>query len=289
MFYTDISACIANYADDNNLCDSHTCLDSLKQNLSMDTSKTLQWYRNNGLDANPDKFQCVVMNRNGALPISIPIQDSVINSTGQIKVLGVLLDAKLNFKPYISIICARASRQINALRRLSKFLTTEGRLKVYKSFISANFSYCPVIWLFCGKVNSTKLEKLQVRALRFVYNDYVSTYDDLLCRANVFSLSIYRLRFLAIEVYKCVRNENPQYLNTMFVKKSSVYSLRDTDILHQPKFNTYTFGYRSFAYYGAKLWNSLPLDLKKAPNLHIFKSKLNDWCRSESAKSLEIF
>ena len=289
LFYTDISACIANYADDNHLCDSHTSLEALKLSLSVDTEKTLHWYDNNGLNANPDKFQCVVMNRNGALPISISVQDSAINSTDEINVLGVLLDAKLNFKPYVTLICKRASRQINALRRLSKFLTTDGRLKVYKSFISANFSYCPVTWLFCGKVNSAKLEKLQERALRFVYNDQVSTYNDLLLQANVLSLSMYRLRFLAIEVYKCVSLKNPDYLNRLFTKKPAVYCLRDPDQLYQTKFNTYTYGYRSFAYYGAKLWNKLPLELKNSPTLIIFKGKLNHWIRSDSAKSLEIF
>ena len=289
LFYTDISACIANYADDNHLCDSHTSLEALKLNLSVDTEKALHWYDNNRLNANPDKFQCVVMNRNGALPVSISVQDKTINSTGEMNVLGVVLDAKLNFKPYVSLICKRASRQINALRRLSKFLTTDGRLKVYKSFISANFSYCPVTWLFCGKVNSAKLEKLQERALRFVYNDQVSTYNDLLLQANVLSLSMYRLRFLAIEVYKCVSLKNPDYLNRLFTKKPAVYCLRDPDQLYQTKFNTYTYGYRSFAYYGAKLWNKLPLELKNSPTLIIFKGKLNHWIRSDSAKSLEIF
>ena len=289
LFYMKITANIANYADDNNLCDSHMCLNILKNHLSLDASKTIEWYDNNGLNAHPDKFQCVVMNRNGALNVSIPVQGIPINSTDQIKVLGVLLDAKLNFKPYVSTICLRASRQINALRRLSKYLSTDSKLRVYKSFISANFSYCPVVWLFCGKVNSLKLEKLQERALRLVYNDHINSYEDLLGQANLLGLSRYRLRFLAIEMYKCARSENTEYLNVLFNKKESVYNFRDDDILHQPKFNTITYGYRSFAYYGTKLWNALPHDIKKSENVNIFKTKLNIWCRSERAKSLEIF
>ena len=131
----------------------------------------------------------------------------------------------------MSPIFAKSSRQINALKRLSRFLNIDGRLKIYKSFILANFSYCPVTWLFCGKVNSGKLEKLQGRALRFVYNDGISSYDVLLSRGNLLSLSMYRLRFLAIEVFKCVSNDNPKYLNTLFVKKSSKYGLRDNHLL----------------------------------------------------------
>ena len=229
------------------------------------------------------------MDRKGAVNVSIHVQDNTIDSTDQMKVLGVLLDAKLNFKPHVSLICSRASRQINALRRISKFLNVEGRLRVYKSFISADFSYCPLSWIFCGKVNSSKLEKLQERALRFVYNDNISSYDEMLHRSDMLSLSIFRLRFLAIEVYKCVKLENAQYLNELFVKRQHVYGLRDTDLLKQTRFDTYKFGYRFFAYYGSKLWNSLPIEMKQSTSLTIFKDKLYYWCRSNSAKDLEKF
>ena len=289
LFYINISACIANYADDNNLCNSNDNLDHLKLSLAQDTISTMKWYTDNELEANPDKFQCVIMGRSGSIDVTIPLQDKLICSSKDIKVLGVILDAQLNFKPYVSQICARASRQLNAFKRVSKFLDVSGRLKVYHSFISANFTYCPVTWIFCGKMNSDKLEKIQEKALRVVYKDFDSSYEDLLTKADMLSLSTYRLRFLAIEMFKCVNGQNPKYLNDLFTKKSMAYDLRVSDLLIQRKFKTYKFGYRSFTYYGAKLWNSLPADLKQSQSLQIFKSRLYGWCRSDKAKSLTIF
>ena len=61
---------------------------------------------------------------------------------------------------YITNICITASRQINALKRLAKFLNERSRILIYKSFISSNFNYCPVTWMFCGRKNVMKLEKL---------------------------------------------------------------------------------------------------------------------------------
>ena len=167
-------------------------------------------------------------------------------------------------------------------------MSTSARLKIYKSYIYSNFSYCPLAWIFCGKVNSNKLEKLQERALRFVFKDLGSSYDDLLIRANMLPLSLFRLRFLAIEMYKCRTDSNPYYLNKLFERKSTNYNLRDSNLLHQSPFNTYTFGYRSFNYYGSKLWNSLPIDLKNASDINSFKTLLDHWCRTASAKSLII-
>ena len=227
------------------------------------------------------------MDRNGTVNASIPIHDISLPSCDTIKVLGVTLDSEMSFTPHITSLCARASRQINALRRISKFLNIESRLSIYKAFIFANFTYSPVTWLFCGKTNSTKLEKLQERAIRFVYNDYTSPYENLLSQANLMSLSMFRLRYLAIEVYRCVNNVNPAYLNELFTKHDIQYNLRDPFILYQPKFNTIKYGYRSFQYYGAKLWNALPVEIKNSENLYTFKWKLTNWCHSAQAIALE--
>ena len=206
-----------------------------------------------------------------------------------IKVLGVSLDNKLNFNIHIENICKQASGQINALRRISRDLSDSNRILTYKSFILSNFSYSPVTWIFCGKKNATKLEKLQERALRFVYKDSSSSYDVLLKRENFLPLSIYRIKFLAIEMYKCVNSSNPSYLNELFHLKNLPYNLRDQSILKQGEFKGYTYGYKSFTYYGLKLWNNVPNEIKSSNSLYTFKRKISFWCLSDKCRSLEIF
>ena len=73
-----------------------------------------------------------------------------------------------------------------------------------RSFIMSNFNYCSLVWHAYGVKNTKKLEKLQGRALRFVYLDKVSSYDDLLTKANLTTLHPGRLKILATEVYKSV-------------------------------------------------------------------------------------
>ena len=175
----------------------------------------------------------------------------------------------------------------NSFKPFSKYLKIDRRLSVYKSFIQSNFSYCPVAWLFCGRKNSNKLEKLQERALRIVFNDFSSSYEFLCERANTLPLSFYRLRFLGIEMYKCIKEANPTYLNHLFCEQTSDYQLRDSSRLIQPKFNTFKFGFKSFRYFGAKLWNVLPVDIKQSESLFIFKTRITKWCYSDAAKALE--
>ena len=154
--------------------------------------------------------------------------------------------------------------QINALKRIAKYLNERSRILIYKSFISSNFNYCPVSWIFCGKKNSDELEKLQERALRFVYLDRTSTYAELLTRGGFLSLSQYRLKHMAIEVFKCIHGLNPSYLNGLFTKKEMVYDLKDKNKTVQPPWNTKKYGFRSFRYYGSKLWNALLRNISKS-------------------------
>ena len=72
-----------------------------------------------------------------------------------------------------------------------------------------------------------KFERLQKRALRFIYNDYnrSTTYQQLLARAGLPSLELNRLRKLALEAYKAINNLSPGYINEL-VNLNSKRSMR---------------------------------------------------------------
>ena len=71
------------------------------------------------------------------------------------------------------------------------------------------------------------------------------------------------LRQLAIEVYKSVTKNNPQYLNELFLSKKCTYNPRNVSIIERPKVNTTRFGLKSFKGYGFKIWNLLRNSSKK--------------------------
>ena len=107
------------------------------------------WYENNYMCANPDKFQSMILDRDGK-SLSISVQDNTILSDPSIKVMGVTLDDKLKFNEHVSEMCHEASWQSNALKINSKYLDESFRILVFKSFISSNSNDCPVSWVFCG-------------------------------------------------------------------------------------------------------------------------------------------
>ena len=65
--------------------------------------------------------------------------------------------------------------------------------------------------LFWG-VKTKKIEKIQEKALRFIYQDYASSYDTLLNKFQLPSLKVRRLRAIALEAFKILSNQTPVYL-----------------------------------------------------------------------------
>ena len=286
LFYAPIESVIFNYADDNTLSKTgDNCLNIVEN----DVDTACNWFNTNYMSANPDKFQCMAMGRGKRFDTHFTIETKMILPVPQIKVLGVMLDNDMKYSSHIRNICVKASRQLNVLKRLSKYLNEQSRYAVYMSFMSSTFQYCPVVWMFCGKVNGNKLEKLHERALRFIYKDNTSGYDELLLRSKILSLGLQRLRYLAIEVFKCIRGMNPPYLNEMFTIKDQPYNFRDQMMVALPKFKTQTYGYRSFRYYGGKVWNALPINVKTVTEINAFKRHLDDWLNTPDARNLIIF
>ena len=60
-----------------------------------------------------------------------------------------------------------------------------------------------------------KSKKIQERALRFIYNDYDSTYENLLIKSWLPSLKIRRMRNIALETFKILYAQNPSYLHDL--------------------------------------------------------------------------
>ena len=181
IFYFVEKSNLYNYADDNTLSYSHPDLLETKNVLTSESEYVIEWFGTNQMQANPGKFQAIVLGKRGHGDCeSFTIHDNTVKCEDSVKLLGVTIDYMLNFDLHISDICKKAARQINVLCRLSRYLSTETKLLIYKSFVRSNFSYCPVVWHFCSKSSTDKMEKLQYRALRLVYNDFISSYEDLL-------------------------------------------------------------------------------------------------------------
>ena len=135
------------------------------------------------------------------------------------------------------------------------------------------------MWHFCGKVNNGKIEKINERALRILFNDFTSSYKELLDLSNSDTVLLTRLKNLTLDVFKSIKRLNPPYLNELFEIKAIPYETRKSIQLVQPLRQTTTYGLRTISYTGAKLWNDLPFQIDDISELDVqdFRSILKSW------------
>ena len=265
-----------NYADDNTILVTGDSAQSVRLKLKNQCTNIMNWVTSNEMAANEKKFQIMLSDNDDN--DAFVFNDVSLTPEHSVKLLGVTIDSNLKFNEHISNLCIKASRQINVLMRLKRNLDFSTKLLVYKSFILCHFNYCPLVWHECGADNTRKLERLQYRALRFVFNEYNATYEELLAKAKMPTLSVSRIRSIALETYKALNNSSPSYICDLF--KSSVqshsYNLRRNNLIHSTC-RTSHFGLKSFTHVAINIWNSLPNEIRCTSDFKIFKSFIYSW------------
>ena len=113
----------------------------------------------------------------------------------------------------------RASRKLSALTRIVKFMNLQQRKTLMKSFVISQFNYCPLLWMFHSRKLNNKINKLHERALRIVYKDDYSTFNDLLARDGSCTIHHHNLQLLAIEMYKINNNLSPEFMHDIFTTR----------------------------------------------------------------------
>ena len=130
---------------------------------------------------NAHKFPAIILNKKESeVKYKLTIDNSDIESIKSVKLLGISIDDRLRFDQHISTLCFKAAVQLNALGRLQKYMGKPEKFAIVNSFIYANFNYWPWVLHFSTCESIRKIEKIQKRCLRIVFNDYNSDYDVLL-------------------------------------------------------------------------------------------------------------
>ena len=80
---------------------------------------------------------------------------------------------------------------------------------VIRAFVTSQFSCCPLIWMFHGKGVNSKINHIDERALRIAYQDFTSSFAELLINNHSVSIHQRKLQLLVTEIYRTKMNINP--------------------------------------------------------------------------------
>ena len=97
---------------------------------------------------------------------------------------------------------------------------------IMKSFIMSQFSYCNLVWLCLSRTLNNKINKLHEKALRPVYDDRQSTFEELLNIDKSVTIHHRNLQVLATELYIVHHRLATELINDIFKKGNVMYNFR---------------------------------------------------------------
>ena len=259
---------ICNYADDTTLYTCDNNLDNVIARLENDSNIVIKWFTDNFMKLNTDKCHLLILGRNSNQQVTVNVGDSVIENTEEEKLLGVVIDKKLNFETHISTLCKKAGNKLSALARVSGYMDTNKLKILMRAFVISQFHYCPLVWMFHSRHLNNKINRIHERVLRIVYKDYESNFNTLLGKDNSVSIHAKNLQILMIEMFKTKENMNPHFMKEIFCERIVTYNLRNNNEFLLPRVKTTSYGSETIKYRGQRLWLSIPTSAHKECSIY---------------------
>ena len=143
--------------------------------------------------------------------------------------MGVHIDYKLKFDIHVETICKKPYRKLSALSRIANYMELPKRHILMNAFCKAQFNYCPITWMFHSRCLNNKINRVHERCLRMIYNDKISSFEELLKKDNSVSIHHNNIHTLAIEMYEVANDRSSDIMNNVFKLKNTPHcNLRHT-------------------------------------------------------------
>ena len=128
---------IINFADDNTVSAFANTIPDLLKILESESNVAIEWFQNNDMIVNRDKFQAIIVNKHSQIRESykLNVGHYEIETDATVKLLGIEIDDKLTFLKHISKLCKKAAGQLNSISWLKRNLD-DNAIKVLISGLS---------------------------------------------------------------------------------------------------------------------------------------------------------
>ena len=250
-------------------------LPTLLRNLEHDFLSAIIWFEANYMKLNQKKCHFMIAGNTHEFLWAKIGEVSIWESNNE-KLLGLTVDKKLNFDKHLSIYAKKTGGKVSALARIAKIITFAKKWLLLKTFIESQFSYCPLIWMFCSRKMNQKMNHIHERALRMVYEGYITSFEDLLIKDESVSIHHRNIQNVATIMFKVKNNMCSEFVRNLFCQITP--RSRSNAILHRPNVNTVCNGEQSLRWFAPIVWDTMvPNDLKTINDLADVKQKIKKW------------
>ena len=117
------------------------------------------------------------------------------------------------------------------LESQSKTLCTFTKVNLIHYIIKSQFSYWPLIWMFCSRNSNNLINSIYERSLRIVTNDKNSNFEDLLKSNNQTTVHQRNLKALMTKIFKIINGFSPSIMDDFFMFHKNTFNIRSFQII----------------------------------------------------------
>lgn len=167
------------YVDDILIYMSHPNLKLIEETLQAALNNLILWSKSNGPKFSEEKTKLIVFSkRKFKHQLMLNFNGVILQESNEIKLLGMIMDARLKWKNHINFIKARANKAMNILQVLNNKNNGVSRqvlLRLYKTYVRPIIEYGAPIYNSAPKALLDKLEPIQNTALRIATGAFKSS------------------------------------------------------------------------------------------------------------------
>ena len=131
--------------------------------------------------------------------------------------------------------------------------------------------------MFHSRKLNNCINRIQEKALRIIYKDNISTFQELLTPDNSVTTHQRNLQVLATEIFKWKNNFSPKIMSDIFNFKEAKYNLRKFNDMAVGNLKSTTYGTETIRYRAPLTWEMVPEHIKQSQSLSELKTKIKSW------------
>jgi hypothetical protein len=215
-----------------------------------------------------------------SIPIDhLQIDSDSVQAVSSARNLGVTFDNQLCMSTHVNNVCRAANFALRKIGQVRKFLDQGSAERLVHAFVSSRLDCCNSILYGLPDYEIAKLQHVQNTAARLVAcvrkREHITPILHQLHWLPVRK----RIEFkILLITYKALNGLAPDYISDLISVHKPSRSLRSgAKYLLSPIKTSTVYGSRSFAAAAPTLWNELPMHIKCAVSVDIFKSSLKTY------------
>ena len=231
----------------------------------------------NYLQLNKDKTEITTFrNKDEILKVNAYLEAKGLTTKNQVRNLGVILESDLSFSSHVKAITKSAYYHLKNIARIRCFVSRQDLEKLVHAFITSRVDYCNGLLTGLPKKTIRQLQLIQNAAARILSRTRKYDHITPVLRSLHWLPVTFRLDFkVLLLVYKSLNDLGLQYIADMLIKYKPNRSLRSagSSQLEIPRVHSKQ-GESAFSYHASHRWNQLPEQIRCAPTVATFKSRL---------------